>query len=130
MPWPVDTVAGMKVFVLPFLIGSLGGLIGALCGVGGGIIMVPAFVLLLGLSQQQAVATSLSVIVVTSLAATVRNWSSSLIDWKVFAAAAVGGCLVAFLAAGWMKSLSNETLTRIFAFVLIGMGFRMLFAKA
>ena len=54
----------MKTIAISAAIGIAAGLLGALCGVGGGIVMVPAFVAALGFEQKKAVATSLAVIVV------------------------------------------------------------------
>ena len=39
----------MRILLIGLLVGVAAGLIGALCGVGGGILMVPAFVLALGM---------------------------------------------------------------------------------
>jgi uncharacterized membrane protein YfcA len=113
----------VKALATALLIGLLAGLVGALCGVGGGIIMVPAFTLVLGLEQRQAVATSLVVIVVTALAATASNLREpGLVDWRLVALTAVGAALAAWFGAEWMRTLSNHTLTRIFAIALIAIG--------
>ena len=56
----------MKILMIGLLVGAAAGLAGALCGVGGGILMVPAFVLVLGMGQKHAVATSLAIVVVTA----------------------------------------------------------------
>jgi uncharacterized membrane protein YfcA len=121
----------MKFVFLAVLVGLLSGLLAALCGVGGGIVMVPFFTAVLGLSHKQAVATSLAVIVPTALAATLRNATGPdpLVRWPVFFAAAAGSMVVAWLAADWMRSLGNETLRRVFAVLLILVGVRMLLAK-
>lgn len=115
--------------VIALTIGCLGGLIAALCGVGGGVVMVPAFVLALGLEQKHAVATSLAVIIPTALVATTQYHRANLVDWKIVLPTALGAVAVAWFAADWMKSMSNLTLTRVFAFVLIAVGVRMLFSK-
>jgi len=47
----------MKTLAICTIIGIAAGLLGALCGVGGGIVMVPAFVAALGFEQKKAVAT-------------------------------------------------------------------------
>ena len=71
-------------FVLKCLgIGVISGLIAALCGVGGGVVMVPGFVLLLGLPQKTAVATSLAIIIPTALMATTQNVRAGLVNWQV-----------------------------------------------
>ena len=116
--------------LIALLIGALGGLTAALCGVGGGVIMVPAFVLALGLEQKQAVATSLAVIIPTALVATTQYTRAGLVDWKLVLPTAIGAVLVTFFATGLMKSLSNVALTRIFAVLLIAVGVRMLLAKS
>jgi hypothetical protein len=66
-------------------IGIVSGVIAALCGVGGGVVMVPAFVFFLKLPQKTAVATSLAIIIPTALMATTQNARSGFVDWKVAA---------------------------------------------
>lgn len=114
-------------FVLTCLgIGVISGIIAALCGVGGGVVMVPAFVFLLKLSQKTAVATSLAIIIPTALMATTQNARSGLVDWKIAGITALSASLLAYFGAGWLKSLSDATLTRIFGVLLIVFGIRML----
>lgn len=108
-------------------VGACAGLLGALFGVGGGIIMVPAFVMLLGLSQKQAVATSLAVIVPIALVSTLRYTQSELVVWRLVAASAAGSMIAAYLGTDLMKSMSNLTLTRLFGAVVIVFGVKMLF---
>ena len=117
----------MKLILTATAIGLAAGLLGALCGVGGGIVMVPAFVGLLGLAHKQAVATSMAIIIVTSVVATANNVrGSELINWKVVAATSAAAALAAWFGSDLMRSLSNQTLTRIFALLLIAFGIRML----
>ena len=117
----------MKLILSALIIGLVAGLLGALCGVGGGIIMVPAFVALLRLAHKQAVATSMAVIVVTSAAATLSNATGSkLIDWKVMAITAVAAAAAAWYGSEWMRKLSDPTLTRVFGVLLIAFGVKML----
>ena len=121
----------MTLIVYGVLIGAAAGLLGSLLGVGGGIIMVPAFVYLLGLETKVAVATSMAVIVVTSISATLNNATDkvSLIDWRVALATGVAASLAAWFGADLMKTLSSQTLTKLFGVVLILAGVRALFWK-
>ena len=107
----------MKYILAGILTGIAAGLIGALCGVGGGILMVPVFTRLLDLGQKQAVATSLAVIILTSIVATVQNLRSPtpLIHWPLFAACAAGSIVATWYGAEAMRGLRDDTLTRIFA---------------
>lgn len=107
-------------------IGVLSGVVASLCGVGGGVVMVPAFVTLLGLPQKTAVATSLAIIIPTALMATTQNARHGLVDWRVMAVTAVSASIFAYFGAGWMRALGNETLTRVFGAVLLIFGLRML----
>lgn len=89
--------------------------------------MVPAFVTILGFKQQQAVATSLAVIIITSLSATVNSArSGNLIDWKIVAMVGAASAVAAWFGTDLMRTLSNQTLTRIFGVVLVLFGARML----
>lgn len=115
--------------VIPLLIGSVGGLVAALCGVGGGVIMVPAFVMLLGVDQKTAIATSLAVIAPTAVMTILKHQGNGLVNWQLFLPTAIGACLFAYFAADWVKTLSNETLTRIFGGVMIAIGCYMLLRK-
>jgi uncharacterized membrane protein YfcA len=109
-------------------IGIVSGVIAALCGVGGGVVMVPAFVFFLKLPQKTAVATSLAIIIPTALMATTQNARSGFVDWKVALVTAISASIFAYFGAGWLKTMSNETLTRIFGTVLVVFGLRMLLA--
>ncbi len=117
----------MKFILTAAFVGLAAGLLGALCGVGGGIVMVPAFVGLLGLEHKQAVATSMAVIIVTAIVATLNNArANNLIDWKVVAAVSLASAITAWFGSDLMRSLGNQTLTRIFGVLLVVFGARML----
>jgi uncharacterized membrane protein YfcA len=107
-------------------IGIISGIVAALCGVGGGVVMVPAFVFLLAMPQKMAVATSLAIIIPTALMATTQNARNDLVNWKVAAITAISASIFAYFGAGWLKSMSNETLSRVFGSILIVFGLRML----
>ena len=121
----------MKLIIIPFFIGALGGLIAALCGVGGGVVMVPAFVTLLSgvIDQKHAVATSLAVIAPTAAVAIFKNTSNNLVDWNLFWPTAIGACVFAYFAADKMAGMSNLVLTRVFGGVMISIGIFMLLKK-
>tara|TARA_B100000900_G_scaffold405645_1_gene415539 strand:- start:1338 stop:1709 length:372 start_codon:yes stop_codon:yes gene_type:complete len=121
----------VKIVITGLIVGLAAGLAGALCGVGGGILMVPAFVLALGMGQKHAVATSLAVVVVTALAGTANHVlrKSDLIDWRLVAFTAVGAAVAAWYGTELMRNMSNQQLTRIFGILLILVGARMLMLK-
>ncbi|MCX6879539.1 MAG: sulfite exporter TauE/SafE family protein [Verrucomicrobia bacterium] len=117
----------MKSLLVVILIGVAAGVVGALCGVGGGIVMVPAFVTVLGFDQKSAVATSMAVIVAIAASATLSNHrAGGLIAWKVVLMVGCASAIAAWFGSDVMRSMSNHTLTRIFGIVLLVFGIRML----
>ncbi len=119
-----------KLLLLPLGIGVFAGVMAGLCGVGGGIVMVPAFTFLLGMEQKEAVATSMAVIVPTSIMAVARFSEAGLVQWNIFWPTAIGAIFAAYFATGWVRKLSNDQLTKIFAVLMILVGISMLFKKA
>jgi uncharacterized membrane protein YfcA len=58
--------------------------------------------------------------------ATTQNARSGYVEWKVAAITAISASIFAYFGAGWLKTLSNDTLTRIFGTILVVFGVRML----
>ena len=110
--------------VIGFAAGTLSGLV----GVGGGIIIVPALVYVLGFSQQQAQGTSLGLLLLpVGILAVLNYYKQGFIDVKV-----VGIMCATFVVGGWLGSkvaisLPQETIKKIFAVVLILVAIKMLF---
>mgnify|MGYP000167115857 FL=1 len=122
----------MKTILIALTVGAAAGLLGALCGVGGGIIMVPAFTAALGMEHKNAIATSLAVIVITALVATLNNARPQTvvqIDWRIVAIAATGAAVAAWWGTDLMHQLRSPILTKIFAITLIVFGIKMLITK-
>jgi uncharacterized protein len=119
----------MPQLAIAALIGAVSGMVAALCGVGGGVLMVPAFAFFLGFAQKEAVATSLGAVILIAIFGTMKNHANELVNWPVAITAALVGATVAWFGADLLKQFSNETLTRIFAVLLILVGIRMLWPK-
>ena len=115
----------MNPTIIAVLIGAASGIVAALCGVGGGVVMVPAFVLIFKMNQKAAVATSLAAIVLTAIFTSLRNHSNGFIQWKVAIPAGIAGAAIGWFAADLLKKLQDVTLTRIFATLIIVFGIQM-----
>jgi uncharacterized membrane protein YfcA len=101
------------------VIGLLAGALGGLFGVGGGLIFVPALVLLFDFGQVEAEATSLLAIIPVVLAGTWRQHLYGNVRWRValiIGLVAIVGVELGVLAA---KSISEETLQRLFGVLLL-----------
>lgn len=109
----------MLEIVVAIVVGVLAGALGGLFGVGGGLIFVPALVLLFGFGQLEAEATSLLAIIPVVLAGTWRQHLYGNVRWRaalVIGVVAVAGVELGVLTA---KSVSEETLQRLFASLLL-----------
>jgi hypothetical protein len=107
-------------------IGAISGVIAALCGVGGGVVMVPCFVFLLHLGQKDAIATSLMAMIGAAAVASSQNLKNGFGDWKIASVTMVGAMMTAYFASDWLKRISSERLTQLFGLLLVVMGLRML----
>ena len=108
-------------------IGLVTGFASGLLGIGGGVIMVPAIHLLFGKTMQVAVGTSLSVIVVGAIAATIRHAGMGNIDWRIALGLGIGSVVGAyFLGPPLAEILPSDTLRKIFGVVMCLFGLRMM----
>lgn len=108
-------------------VGSLVGLVNGFMGGGGGIFVVLALTMYLGLNQKNAHATAILIILPVSVASAVIYMVNGNVDWlnTLFATAGVvgGGLLGAWL----LKKIDDKWLKFIFSFILILAGVRMFF---
>jgi len=106
-------------------IGLIAGILSGLLGVGGGIILVPAMTMYLGMAQHSAHATSLAVIIPTAIASTIIYGFHGNLDINLAFYLAIGSSLGASLGAKMMKKMSAKQLKFLFGFMLIAVGIRM-----
>ena len=105
--------------ILAAVLGFLGGVLSGLFGVGGGILFVPALVLVLGLTQVHAEATSLLAILPTVIAGAWQQHRYGNVDWR--AALLIGLGSIAGVEAGVQlaKALPEDVLRRLFAVFML-----------
>lgn len=103
--------------LLLLLVGLIGGAFSGAFGVGGGIIMVPLMLWLLGFDQRRAAATSLAAIVLSSISGATTYFAAGHVD-------VVAGLLVG--AGGIVGSLIGTRLLRILPIVWLRWGFILL----
>ncbi len=118
----------MQILIPAFLIGATAALLGSLLGVGGGIIMVPAFKAL-GLTMKQAIGTSFAVMLATAAVSTTRYTQAGFVKWEIAGVAAVAAIIAAYFGTEIMKSLSSQQLKSLFGGFLIAVGAYMLISS-
>ena len=117
----------MNVGLILLVIGAgvLVGVLSALFGVGGGLLMVPFIVIVLDESQHLAEGTSLAVIVPTAIAGVYAYRNSDLVQMGRAAFVAVGGIVGALAGAEMALGLAGDSLRRAFGVFLSVMGARL-----
>ncbi|MHB1146201.1 MAG: TSUP family transporter [Lutibacter sp.] len=115
------------------IIGLAAGMLSGLVGVGGGIVMVPLFVLFLGLTQHNAQGLSLAVMLppVTFLA--VYNYhtagSGGNIDWRIALTVSLLFAIGGFLGSKIALQIDQRMLKRIFGVFMLLVAVKLIFTK-
>lgn len=119
-------------WILFILLGLIAGAVSGLVGIGGGIIIVPALVMLFGFTQKMAQGTTLALLVPPiGIFAALAYYKDGYVNLRVAGLIVLGFLVGSFLGARYVTRLSNVTVTRIFAVFLIAVAIRMLIsAKA
>jgi uncharacterized membrane protein YfcA len=115
----------MTTILLALVLGFAAGTISGIFGVGGGVLFVPTLVLVVGLTQLEAQATSLAAIIPVVAAGAWRQHRYGNVRWSP--AFVIGLASVAGVAGGvaLAVALSEDTLRRLFAAVLIAIALRL-----
>lgn len=102
--------------------GLLVGIVTGFIGAGGGFLIVPALVMLLGVSMKEAVATSLFIISINSLIGFASSLDKITVDWNfllTFTALSIIGILIGVALA---KKIEGRKLKPIFGWFVLTMG--------
>ena len=115
------------------IIGLSAGILSGLVGVGGGIIMVPLFVLFLGLTQHNAQGLSLAVMLppVTFLA--VYNYHTAgtggNIDWRIAVIVSILFIIGGFIGSKIALQIDQRMLKKVFGFLMLIVAIKLIFTK-
>ncbi|WP_281301066.1 MULTISPECIES: sulfite exporter TauE/SafE family protein [unclassified Iodidimonas] len=112
--------------LLPLVIGALVGLLAAILGVGGGFIMVPAMIYILGMPTNVVVGTSLyQIIFVTAIITFLHAVQTQTVDVILSLLLLVGAVFGAQWGARIGMKLKGEQLRALLALIVLGVGVRM-----
>jgi uncharacterized membrane protein YfcA len=109
-------------------VGLGAGLLSGLFGVGGGIVMVPAMVLLAGMAQRRASATSLAAIVPIAAVGAIIFGRADSVDLAAAAVLVVGSLVGVQIGARLMARVGDDRLRIGFAIFMIAVALTMLVA--
>ena len=110
----------------PFLLGMFSGVLTAMLGVGGGFIMVPAMIYLLGMSAQVVVGTSLlQILFVTAITTMVHATTTQAVDIVLVVLLLIGSVVGAQYGARFAQTIKPELLRMILAVLVLAVALRM-----
>lgn len=118
----VITIAGL------LALGLAAGYFSGLVGIGGGVIIVPALVLLFGFTQYAAQGTTLALLVPpVGILAVWRYFQDGYVDIRTAAIICIGFVLGGYLGGSTAVAIPQETLRKVFGGLLVLLGIRMFF---
>ena len=108
-------------------IGLITGICNGLFGSGGGTILVPSMVFILGMEEHKAHATAIMVILPLAILSTIIYYRNSYVEWDTTFKIISGGIIGSFLGARLLNKISSSALRKIFGVFMIIAAIRMVF---
>ena len=130
LPWKMKfRASGLYISIIPpMLVGLAVGVLAAVMGVGGGFIMVPAMIYLLGMPTKVVIGTSLFQIAAVSAFTTLMHAiSSNTVDIMLAVLLIVGGVVGAQVGTHWGAKLRAEQLRALLALLVLAVCGRLAF---
>ena len=116
--------------IILIVIGILAGLLSGVVGVGGGLIMIPLLIILLGLSQHEAQGTSLAVMLPPiGILAAINYHKAGFVQWEYAMIIAVTFIIGGYFGSKYAVSLRPEIVRRVFGIVMLIGALKMIFSK-
>ncbi len=119
----------MSIF-LYLLLGLIAGIMGGLFGIGGGIIIIPALVIVFGLTQKMAQGTTLALMIPPiGLLAAWMYYKQGFVDLKIAGLVCLGFFLGGLIGAKIALGIPEPALKRIFGIFLLAVSIKMIFFR-
>jgi uncharacterized protein len=118
------------IFLILVLIGFFAGVFGGFVGLGGGVIMIPALIYLLGLSQIEAQGTSLAVMLPpVGILAAMNYYKAGQLNWKYALIIAITFTIGGYFGSRIALDIPMATVKKIFGFVLLGISLNIILGR-
>ncbi len=121
------TVAEIIILIVT---GLLAGFVGGTLGVGGGIIMIPALVFILGMNQHNAQGTSLATMLgPIGVLAVINYYRAGHVNIKFAIILMLTFVIGSWFGSKWAVNLPERTLKQIFGVLMMIVAAKMIFGK-
>ena len=112
------------------IIGLLAGVISGLVGVGGGILMIPLLILLLGFTQHQAQGTALfAMLPPIGILAALNYYNEGFVEWKYAAIIAFAFVIGGYYGSKLSIGLPENIVRRVFGVLMLLAAIKLIFSK-
>jgi uncharacterized membrane protein YfcA len=128
-PFYICTMS-ISTFIILIIIGLLAGILSGLVGIGGGIIMIPLLIILLGLTQHQAQGTALfAMLPPIGILAAINYYKAGFVKWEYAAVIAFTFVIGGYFGSKLSLSLPPQTVRRVFGVIMLIGGIKLIFSK-
>jgi len=117
-----------KEFLYKVLIGFFAGIVSGLFASGGGMILVPAFIYILKMSDVESRATSVICILPMVVISGILYYKNNYINWEIGLLCAIGGIIGGIVGAKLLNKLPAKYLKIAFTIFLIYASYRMIWS--
>ncbi|MGE5629693.1 MAG: sulfite exporter TauE/SafE family protein [Caulobacteraceae bacterium] len=114
-----------KSIIKIILLGIVTGLINGLFGSGGGTLLVPCLVFIMGIEDHKAHATAIAIILPISLISSFIYFRYDVVNWGLTFKVAIGSVLGALLGSSILNRVSVNILRKVFGAFMIIAAIRM-----
>jgi hypothetical protein len=118
----------MTTILLLIIIGLVAGTLGGMVGLGGGIILIPALILIMKLDQQTAQGTSIAVMLPPiGLFAVYNYYKAGYVNMKYAFVIAMAFMVGGYFGSSLALKLSPDVMRKVFSVVLVVIAIKMFF---
>ena len=116
--------------IILIVVGILAGILSGVVGVGGGLIIIPLLIILLGLSQHEAQGTSLAVMLPPiGILAAINYHKAGFVKWEYAMIIAITFIIGGYFGSKYAVTLRPEIVKRVFGIVMLIGALKMIFSK-
>jgi len=118
----------LTTILLLMLVGLLAGMLSSMVGIGGGVVIVPALVMIFGMSQKLAQGTSLALMLPPiGILAVMNYYKQGYVDFKIAAVICITFIVGSYLGSKLVLGLDTAIVKKIFAVFMIIVALKYLF---
>lgn len=123
-------MSDITIYAILVAVGLLAGFLSGTIGIGGGLVIIPSLVFILGMTQKEAQGTSLAFMIPPiGIFAAINYTKHGHINWKYAMFLSIFFTVGALFGSKFAMQVDGKILKKIFGFLLLFVAYRMIFTK-